>query len=571
MEARILVIDDEETIRFTFERFLRNAGYEVESSASLEDGIRQLAETNYDMVFADIVLGGDSGVDVLRGMRERNITCPLVFITGYPNFQTASEAVRLGAFDYLAKPVDKEALLSVTERALQRKKTMEENERSRSNLEATFRSVKDVIITVDKGLVVLEFNRAAQNHCGFSRDALGQPFDRFADGCDGRCLEALHRAIETETPQAVPRFECRPQRRARCVMSLTASPLMDRNGTFSGAVLVVRDETGQVHLERDRGECRQFPNIVGRCEKMQRIYALIETLANVQSSVLISGESGTGKELLAEAIHFAGKYKEKPLIKVNCSALSENLLESELFGHVRGAFTGAVKSRVGRFQLAHGGTIFLDEIGDISPGIQQRLLRVLQEGEFERVGDSQPVKVDVRVIAATNKDLRTQIKRGDFREDLYYRLKVVEMTLPPLRERRADIPLLVKHFMRKFNEKLGKHIEAVSEDVQAIFMHHPWPGNVRQLAHTLEHAFILCTQSIVTVDHLPPDFREVADSGEISSLRQDRGRESEAILQALHKTDWNKARAARLLGISRQALYQKIKKNGIALGKPDEP
>jgi len=252
---------------------------------------------------------------------------------------------------------------------------------------------------------------------------------------------------------------------------------------------------------------------------------------------------------------------------INCSALAENLLESELFGHVRGAFTGAVKDKAGRFQVANGGTIFLDEIGDISPIIQLKLLRVLQEREFERVGDSAPVKVDVRLIAATNRDLKDKVTLGTFRQDLYYRLKVVEVTLPPLRERREDIPLLVDHFCNPFNKRFKKNIEGISNEVLSIFMSYQWPGNVRELEHALEHAFVLCHGRTITVDHLPLELKEY--SGSKSHARGEKSAdESQEILQALNKTGWNKARAARMLGISRTTIYQKI--NEYKLTKPTE-
>ena len=283
-----------------------------------------------------------------------------------------------------------------------------------------------------------------------------------------------------------------------------------------------------------------------------------------QQSVLITGETGTGKELIAEALHYRGRRCHKPLVKVNCSALSENLLESELFGHVKGSFSGAILDRTGRFQRANGGTIFLDEIGDISPRTQLQLLRVVQEKEFERVGDSTPIKVDVRIVAATNQRLHEKVRRGDFREDLYYRLKVVEVIMPPLRERKEDIPLLLNHFLNKFNKKLNKEIVAVSADVQKIFMNYSWPGNVRELEHTLEHAFIICRQNTITTDCLPlalKDFigTKISASGDLGTD------ESHAILHALEKTSWNKARAARLLGMSRRTIYRKIKEFNIKM------
>jgi transcriptional regulator with PAS, ATPase and Fis domain len=246
------------------------------------------------------------------------------------------------------------------------------------------------------------------------------------------------------------------------------------------------------------------------------------------------------------------------LVKVNCSALSDSLLESELFGHIKGSFTGALKDRVGRFKMADGGTILLDEIGDISPNIQVKLLRVLQEKTFERVGESTPTKVDVRVVACTNQDLSEKIERREFREDLYYRLNVVEIKVPPLRDRKEDIPFLIDHFVNKFNKKINKNINSISTDVKRMFMNYSWPGNIRELEHALEHAFILCHQKTITLKHLPPVFEKffVTKADQFKNMGDD---EKKSIIQALEKTAGNKTMAARLLGISRRSIYRKIK------------
>jgi transcriptional regulator with PAS, ATPase and Fis domain len=292
---------------------------------------------------------------------------------------------------------------------------------------------------------------------------------------------------------------------------------------------------------------------------MQQVYSLIKVLANVQTTVLVTGESGTGKELVAEALHLAGDRSHKPLVKVNCSALPENLLEAELFGHVKGSFTGAIRDNEGRFLRADGGTIFFDEIGDISPTIQVKLLRVLEESEFERVGSSVSTKVNVRLIAATNRNLQEKVRLGEMREDLYYRLKVVEIRLPPLRDRREDIPLLLEHFRAKFNAKFKKNITAVSADVLKVFSKYSWPGNVRELEHAMEHAFVLCNQNIITHEHLPQDFMRLPGMRRSSSAAQEGDIEA-TTLAALKKTAWNKAKAARLLGLDRVTLYRRIKK-----------
>ncbi len=555
--VRILVIDDEEGIRFTFRKFLSDQGYTVVTSENFEEALIRIRESDFDLIITDIVLEGKSGIDILREVRERNLHCPVVMITGYPDIETATNALRSGAFDYIIKPVRKHTLLRVAEMALQHKAVVDEKERYRLNLEAIFGSVKDAIITVDNELMVVEINEAAKNICGFSRHVIGKIFSSQQKNCGGKCLEALKETINKKQPVELCRIECSSNKWPGQVVTITTSPLLSRLGVFSGAVMVVRDETELVSLERDLSKRRQFHGIIGKSEEMQKVYSLIEYLCGVETTVLITGESGTGKELVAEALHHGGVRSSKPLIKVNCSALSENLLETELFGHVKGAFTGAIQDKIGRFQRADRGTILLDEIGDISPSIQLRLLRVLAEKEFERVGDSIPVKVDVRIVAATNQDLRKKIRRGEYREDLYYRLRVVELTLPPLRERREDLPLLVDHFLDKFNQQFSKKIVAVSADVMKLFMDYPWPGNVRELEHSLEHAFVLCRQSIIGVNDLPPEFKDIAET-RTSFLADEKKDDTEAMLQALEKTDWNKAKAARLLGISRQTLYRKI-------------
>lgn len=562
MKAKILVIDDEETIRFTFTTFLTGDGHEVATAADYNNALTLLDRQKFDLVFTDILLGNNTGIDVLKEIKKRNLPCPVVLITGYPDIKSALDALRLGVFDYIPKPVLKDTLLRVTNMALQHKTLLDEKEQFRSNLEAIFRSVKDAIVTVSEDSMVLGFNEAAKSMCNLPRDAVGKPFDSFPKKCSGKCREALNETLEKKTPVEICRIECKHIHRPLQVVTVTTNPLLSHSGKFSGVVLVIRDETHLDNLERNRKERQQLHNILGKSDKMRGIYSLIEDLADVQTNVLITGETGTGKELVAEALHHMGERRHKPLVRVSCSTLSENLLESELFGHVKGAFTGAVQGRVGRFQRADGGTIFLDEISEISSRTQVQLLRVLQEREFEKVGDSTPIKVDVRVIAATNQNLKDIVMCGKFREDLYYRLKVVEINMPPLRERREDIPLLVSYFLNKFNRKLSKNIMHVSADVQKLFMEYPWPGNVRELEHTLEHAFILCHQKTITVDHLPFSLKNVIPL-KTSFTGYSENDEPQVIIDTLKKTGWSKVRTSRLLGISRTTLYRKIRQHKI--------
>jgi PAS domain S-box-containing protein len=562
-KAHILVIDDEESIRFTFDRFLSDEGHQVATAHDYDDAISKISGNSFDLIFADIVLGGKTGLEVVREVKRRNLSCPVVMITGDPNVDSASAAVRLGALDYLSKPVKQDSLLRITEMALRHKRLNDEKEKYRLNIEAIFRSVKDAIITVDLDLKIVELNEAALSLCGLSRDAIGKAFDSVDTGCCKKCLGVFRETISMKHSVEIPRLECRRAvDHSLRVVAISSSPLLDHQGLFSGAVVVIRDETRLAGLEKDLKDRRKFHSIVGGSAKMQEIYSLIESLAEVPTTVLISGESGTGKELVADALHYSSDRSERPLVKVNCSALSEGLLESELFGHVRGAFTGAVKDKVGRFQMADGGTIFLDEIGEVSPQVQLRLLRVLQERIFERVGDSSPMGVDVRVIAATNRDLAEKVRRGEFREDLYYRLKVVEIQLPPLRDHIADLTLLIEHFLDKFNKKYGKHITGVTSDVQEVLAEYPWPGNIRELEHSIEHAFVHCREGTITIDHLPRNFRNLNKAGLL--INEGEGEEERSkILKILEKTAWNKAKAARTLNIDRSTLYRKMEKYNI--------
>jgi len=560
---RILVVDDEESIRYTFRLFLSEEGYTVSVAADCDAGIALMREQDFDLIFADIILPGRSGIDLLKEAREILPNALVIMITGAPSVETAAESLRIGAFDYIIKPIRQDTLLKAVNIAIKHKTVREEREQCRLNFEAIFRSVNDGIITVDGNMTVGEINDAARKICQFQGKAVsGKPLGDLLDRCEGNCIGALDEALKARKPVALRFVECRPAQGKQQVVSITSSPLLGAKGRVTGAVMVVRDETRLVSLERRLQERQQIDSIVGRSESIEKVRAMIRDLADIQSTVLILGESGTGKELVVNALHYCGDRRQGPLVKVNCAALSENLLESELFGHVAGAFTGAVRERIGRFQRADGGTIFLDEIGEISQRMQLRLLRVIENMEFERVGDATPIKVDVRLVAATNRDLQERVARGEFREDLYYRLKVVQIPVPPLRERRDDIPLLVEHFRRNFNRKFTKEIKGISSEVERMFLHYPWNGNVRELENLLEHSFVRCRQSVITAENLPPDFLRYFES---HALSNDWNPEDEAgaIREALAQAGGNKTEAARLLGMSRRTIYRKLEKLGI--------
>ncbi len=561
----ILLIEDEEILRFTFKSFLTKAGHEVVTAEDYDTALKAISENVLDLIIADIILKGHTGLDILREVRTQGRRIPVIMITGKPSIETASEAVRLGAYDYLTKPVEKTALLRVTGLALKYKAVLNEKDRIesekdkyRSDLETIFSSVQEGIVTVDSQMQVMKANKAFERICGpISHEILGKCFDELSGSCMSSCSKVVQQVLETQQEVRSIRMECRNDLHRRQMLDLTSSPLKDRSERFAGAVLVIRDVTRESDLERELKERRQFQNIIGKSGKMQQIYELLEDLADSNTTVLISGESGTGKELAANALHYCSNRSQNPLVKVNCSALSDSLLESELFGHVKGAFTGAVQNKIGRFEMADSGSILLDEIGDISNKIQLKLLRVIQEKEFERVGESNPNKIDVRIIATTNQDLKERVRLKHFREDLYYRLKVVEVILPPLRERISDIPLLIEHFCKLFNRRFNKDIEGISDDVMQTLSTYPWPGNVRELEHAMEHAFVLCRNRFIAVEHLPFELKEHPGYPKLYSEKKT-PLNPQTILEALEKTAGNKAKAARLLGISRKTIYRKL-------------
>ncbi|MCP4265873.1 MAG: response regulator [Candidatus Brocadiaceae bacterium] len=561
-KSKIFVVDDHDTLRYTIEKFLSREGYEVVTASDYDDALEKLTETNFDLMLADIMLGAKTGIDLLQEVKRRGLQCPVILITGFPNMETASDAVREGAYDYVLKPVRRDSLLLKVKKALEYKAVIDKNRKYQLNLDAIFRSVKDGIVTVDGQMNVLEANEAINGICGFLPGEIkGKSYNALPLKCNGSCLKFIEKTLKTEKPVELNYMKCEHHQRPYGFVDLSTYPLVNPDGNSYGCVLVLKDVSRLVSLENDLHKRKQFHNLIGSSREMQDIYSLIQNISNVNTTVLITGESGTGKELVAESIHFEGGRQNKPLIKVNCAALSDELLESELFGHVKGAFTGAITDRVGRFKKADGGTIFLDEIGDISEKLQTRLLRVLQESEFERVGDSNSIKVDVRVVAATNNDLGEKVKSGSFRQDLFYRLNVIRLKLPPLRDRLDDIPALVDHFLKMLNIKHNKNVVSISEDVQRVFMNYPWPGNVRELLNTLEFAFVLCQNHSIRVNSLPSEFLDRSKT--VLEPPGNGTNERKEIIQLLKETDWNKAKTARLLGVDRTTIYAKIKKYNI--------
>lgn len=434
--------------------------------------------------------------------------------------------------------------------------------------EAILNSISEGVMTLDKDWKIASWNRAAEQITGFHKEeVLGKECTRVfrAALCREHC--PVDRALSCGHPYRDVQVAIRNKRNEVVHLVVNASPLYDEQGHIVGGLETFRDVSQsrwmQEELERQYG----YTNIVGRSDAMKRVYEVMGSLLGTDTTVLIQGESGTGKELIARALHFYGPRTEKPFVAINCSALPEGVLESELFGHAKGAFTGAIRDHVGKFELANGGTLFLDEIAEISPAIQVKLLRVLEEREFQRVGDNRSIKVDIRLITATNKDLYRKVLENSFRDDLYYRLSVFPLNLPPLRERTADIRLLVAHFIKKFNKQMGRSIQGIADEFLEILESYSWPGNVRELANAIEHAFVHCNGMLLRSADLPHHIANATPAVVAQPSRKPQEKldlvERELIVRELEAAQWRKSIAARRLGMSRATLWRKMEKFGI--------
>ncbi len=427
-------------------------------------------------------------------------------------------------------------------------------------------TLREGIIALDANLHILTMNPAAEEILGRSRQELAGVLvcDLFGNkACPEDVLEETLMTGELiiDFQTTVQLADGQPGH-----VLLRTAPLLDRDGSSLGIALILGDVTEVTTLRQQMSPSHRLGNLVGRDPKMRKLFGLVSDIAGSEATVLIQGESGTGKELVACAVHESSGRADGPFVQVNCSALSENLLESELFGHVKGAYTGAVGDRMGRFQEAAGGTIFLDEIGDVSPVVQVKLLRVLQERIIERVGDNRSIPVDVRVVSATNRDLETLLATGRMREDFFYRIKVVSLTIPPLRDRREDIPLLVTHLLEKIARREGHQgPPSVSGGALRLLMNHHWPGNVRELENALEHAMVLSRGGAILGSHLPPELRRIEARREkkLRDVPMHSDQEQNILREALRGAGWNRSKAARRLGIDRTTLWRKIKEYGL--------
>ncbi|MCL4205808.1 MAG: sigma 54-interacting transcriptional regulator [Pirellulaceae bacterium] len=429
-------------------------------------------------------------------------------------------------------------------------------------------SINDGVFTVDEEWRITSFNRGAERITGVKRkEALGRRCCEVfrASICEASC--ALRETLATGRPIVNKPIYILGVKGQRIPISISTAVFKDRRGKVIGGVETFRDLTLVEDLRKELERKHTFADIVGRSAAIRQVFELLPLLAESESTVLIHGASGTGKELFARAIHSLSRRKDHPFVAINCGALPDTLLESELFGYKAGAFTDARRDKPGRFELARGGTIFLDEIGDISPAMQARLLRVLQEKVFEPLGSVESVATDVRVLAATHQDLAGLVEAGTFREDLFYRIHVVRLELPRLCQRREDVPLLTDHFVAKFNRLQGKDVVGVADEVLSRLMEYEFPGNVRELENIIEHAFVLCRSGLIQMSHLPASLRRPAESCSLAEMTGMTlaAAEQWLIRDALSKHQGNRTAAAKQLGIDPSTLHRKIRSYGIEM------
>jgi len=568
----ILIVDDTPENLSILRKLLTDHGYQVRPALNGEIALKAVDTQPPDLILLDIMMPGMDGYEMCRILKsnEKTSQIPIIFISALTEVEGILKAFHSGGVDYITKPFRSEEVLARVQTHLELQNAIHEKEAAHAMLQTIMDSIDNAIVTVDDQLQIINTNKPLASICGDVPGDRRSFQQRLMDG-SGPCAATLQKVFEHQKPVKEYRVECSCGGQNGKTLVLNAAPLTGEHNELDGAVLVVRDISRLAALEKNLLEKHSYHNIIGKSEVMQQVYTLLEQTADLDINVLICGESGTGKELIADAVHYVSSRAKNPLIKVNCAALSESLLESELFGHVSGAFTGAVKDRIGRCQAAEGGTLFLDEIGDISSVFQAKLLRFLEQKEFERIGDSTTIKVDVRVVAATNHDLQKKVENKEFREDLHYRLKNVLIRLPSLRERSDDIPLLISHFIETARKSMNKNIQGLSRDVSELFLQYPWPGNIRELRSIIHFACALCPGEIIESEHLPSEFLSAAtmarpetmSAGYVDQPTENLASEKNSILETLEKTDWNKAKTARLLGMSRATLYSKLLKYGI--------
>ncbi len=445
---------------------------------------------------------------------------------------------------------------------------------AKSANEIILESISDGVFTVDHNWRIMTFNRAAEEITGTSREeAIGRYcWEVFRSNmCEGAC--ALKRTMKEGKSFVSSSTYIINNQQKRIPISVSTAPLKNERGEILGGVETFRDHSLVEELRRELTGSYQVGDMVSRSKAMKKIFTILPRVAESDSTVLIEGETGTGKELMASAVHNLSLRKDEPFLAINCGALPDTLLESELFGYKAGAFTGADKDKPGLFAASGKGTIFLDEIGDTSSAFQVRLLRVLEEREFQPLGSVEKIKTEARIIAATNRDLEDMVQSGEFRRDLFYRINIIRFQLPRLQERMEDIPLLVERFVRKMNRFKGKSVSGVSKEAMAVLLAHDYPGNIRELENIIEHGFVLCSEGEIGLSYLPAYLLKKENTGQTephSSIGESvRVTEEESILEALKKHNYNRSAAAKELGIHKSTLFRKLKKYSISLPEMD--
>lgn len=435
-----------------------------------------------------------------------------------------------------------------------------------TDYQSILNSITDGVFTVDRNMIITSFNRAAEQITHVQRmEAIGRHCFEVMRGevCESGC--PIKKTFKTGKPcRNMPVFILRPDNK-RIPISVTTGIVKDERGNVIGGVETFRDLSELNKLRREISKNHSFEDIVSKNHQMLQLFSILPQVADSRSTVLLEGASGTGKELFARAIHNHSPRLEAPFMAVNCGALPDTLIESELFGYEAGAFTDAKRNKPGRFSLVQDGTIFLDEIGDISAAMQTRLLRVLENRTFSPLGATTTQKMKARVIAATHRNLKEMIASGQFREDLYFRINVVRLKLPPLAERKEDIPLLVDHFIERFKTLTGKQIVGISPDALAAMTLFDWPGNVRELENAIEHAFVLCLDGMIRLAHLPDRIKPKKEPLHLTSETSLKAIEKQAIIRALNQNNWRKMATARELGIDKNTLRRKIKRYDIRM------
>jgi len=431
-------------------------------------------------------------------------------------------------------------------------------------------NIADGVFTVDGDMKITSFNKSAEQITGVpSEEALGRRCSEVlrASICEERCV--LRQTMVTGKTMVHKEIMIVRSDGRRLPIGISTALLRDKSGKIIGAVESFRDMSLVEELRRELKGQYSFQDIIGKNDKMQMIFKTLPQIAESDAAVLVEGESGTGKEMIAQAIHSLSSRRKRPFVAINCGALPDTLLESELFGYKAGAFTGARRDKPGKFALVRNGTLFLDEIADITPALQVKLLRVLQDGFFEPLGGVRPVKSGARIVAASNRNLAGRVKSGEFRKDLYYRINVVRIELPPLRERMDDLPLLLDHFLERFSRRKGKQIHQVSPQALSVLMTHDYPGNIRELENIIEHAFVMCHGDMILPEHLPYDLAPKIVGAEPSGEMRLKDLEARYIWDALRRNRWNRAATARALGISRSTFFRKVRDLKIELPGTD--